>query len=145
MEPNTYCKYSGCTRGKDGGRAHYYSCLICGKKENWRSVACCEEHYQLYVEEVLAARAKNRTVDTTPDRSDMSKQEYKEKVAERSMNEVIEETKEEMTSAGYGEYLEENGLAETIEKINEDINNNVGTKIPTRKMKTRSRVKKESE
>lgn len=142
MEPNTYCKYSGCTRGKDGGRAHYYSCLICGKKENWRSVACCEEHYQLYVEEVLASRAKNKSVDTTPDRSDMSKQEYKEKVIERPMDEVVEETKAEMTAAGYGEYLEENGLTETVDKINEDIKASTSVKKTSRKMKTRSRVEK---
>ena len=142
MKPNTYCKYSGCTRGKDGGRAHYYSCLICGKKENWRSVACCEEHYQLYVEEVLVARAKNKSVDTTPDRSDMTKQEYKEKVIERPMDEVVEETKAEMTAAGYGEYLEENGLTETVDKINEDIKASTAVKKTSRKMKARSRAEK---
>lgn len=142
MEPNTYCKYSGCTRGKDGGRAHYFSCLICGKNENWKSVACCEEHYQLYIEEVLAARAKGKNVDTLPDRSDMSKEEYKEKVVNRSLDEITEETTAELVSAGYSEYLEENGLNETVQKINEDINTRMIVENQPRKIKSPSRVKK---
>ena len=113
MKSNTICKYSKCNLGKDGGRKHYYSCGYCVATENWKSMACCKEHYDLYIEEVLAARANGKEVDTLPDRTDIKK---------KSVKQVRKETEKELA-----DYADENGdinITEAIDKINKEIDKN---------------------
>lgn len=118
IKPNHICKYSGCTLGEDGGRKHYYACNYCDRTNSWRSVACCIEHYDLYVKEVLDARSKNKNVDVLPERTDINKKETA-KILNTSVEEVLEDTKEELK-----DYLsEETTIAEAIEQINEEIDN----------------------
>ena len=103
MKANHVCKYSGCTLGKDGGRKEYYACGYCDATENWKSMACCKEHYNLYIQEVLEARSKGKKVDTLPDRTDMNKEE---------------------TEIELKDYANENGevdILEAVEKINKEI------------------------
>ena len=118
MKPNHICKYSKCTLGNDGGRKHYYACGYCDATENWKSMACCKEHYNLYIKEVLAAREKNEVVDTLPDRTDMTKEEVK-KLKKKPLKQVKKETEEELR-----DYADENGqvdIKEAVEKINAEI------------------------
>jgi len=103
-EPNHICKYSKCDLGVDKNgnkcRKHYYACDGCDKKFNWRSVACCPEHYVKYVEEVEAARVKKpipefsqdeRAEIWRPDRTD----KRKKKMEQEQPIEVEEEAQEE--------------------------------------------------
>lgn len=118
MKANTICKYSGCTLGKDGKRKHYYSCNYCAATENWKSMACCKEHYNLYIEEVLAAREKSETVDLLPDRTDMSKEDIKI-LKKKPLKQVKKETEKELQ-----DYVDENGnldIDEAVEKINKEL------------------------
>lgn len=126
MEPNHICKYSGCTFGKDGGKKHYYACSYCDASENWKSMACCKEHYNLYIEEVLAARSEGKNVDTLPDRTDMSKVEVK-KLKKRPLSQIKEETEKELK-----DYADENGnidINETVDKINTEIDKKQNKKV----------------
>ena len=118
MKPNHICKYSKCNLGEDGGRKHYYACNYCDRTNQWRSAACCKEHYELYVKEVLDARSKNKIVDILPERTDKSKEEVKE-IYNKPEETVLEETKVELD-----EYLK-NGetISEAIENINNEIDN----------------------
>lgn len=121
MKSNTICKYSKCNLGKDGGRKHYYSCGYCVATENWKSMACCKEHYDLYIEEVLAARANGKEVDTLPDRTDMSKDDIRA-LKKKSVKQVRKETEKELA-----DYADENGdinITEAIDKINKEIDKN---------------------
>lgn len=118
MKANTVCKYSGCTYGKDGGRKHYYSCVYCVATENWKSMACCKEHYDLYIKEVLTSRERGEVVDILPDRTDMTKDQIK-KVKMKPKKQLIQETKIELK-----DYADENGevnIQEAVDKVNKEI------------------------
>lgn len=115
---NHKCKWSGCTLGKDGGRKEYYACDYCDATENWKSMACCKEHYDLYVKEILEARAKGESVDTLPERTDMTKAEVK-KLKNKSLKEVKAKTEAELK-----DYADEDGevdILEAVNKINEEL------------------------
>lgn len=121
MKPNHICKYSKCTLGSDGGRKKYYACGYCDATENWKSMACCKEHYSLYMQEVLAAREKNENVDILPDRIDMTKDDIK-KLKKKPLKQVKKETEDELR-----EYADENGevnITDAVEKINIEIDKN---------------------
>ena len=118
MRPNHICKYSMCTFGSDGGRKKYYACGYCDATENWKSMACCKEHYNLYMQEVLTAREKNEIIDTLPDRIDLTKDDIK-KLKKKNLKQVKKETEDELR-----EYADENGevnITEAVEKINAEI------------------------
>lgn len=118
MKPNHICKYSKCTFGSDGGRKKYYACGYCDATENWKSMACCKEHYNLYMQEVLTAREKNEIIDTLPDRIDLTKDDIK-KLKKKNLKQVKKETEDELR-----EYADENGdvnITEAVEKINAEI------------------------
>lgn len=121
MKANTICKYSKCNLGKDGGRKHYYSCGYCVATENWKSMACCKEHYDLYIEEVLKTRQNGESIDTLPDRTDMSKEDVKT-LKKKPLKQVRKETALELQN-----YADENGeinINEAVDKINKEIDNN---------------------
>ena len=115
MKANHKCKYSKCTLGSDEGRKEYYACPHCDASQSWRSMACCKEHYELYVDEVLAARAKGDTVNLLPDRTDMETQETKALV-KMPLDRALKLTKEELKD--YAEDIEEIGISATVDKIN---------------------------
>lgn len=118
MKANTICKYSKCNLGKDGGRKHYYSCGFCVASENWRSMACCKEHYQLYMEEVRHARQSGQETDLLPDRTDLTKEEVRA-LQQKPLDQVKQETEQELS-----EYAQEDGnldLIDTVEKINKEL------------------------
>ena len=121
MKANHICKYSKCTLGHDGGRKKYYACGYCDATENWKSMACCKEHYRLYMQEVLVARAKNENIDTLPDRTDMTKEEIKN-LKRKPLKQVKKETEDELR-----EYADEEGtvdINEAVKKINTEIDKN---------------------
>lgn len=128
VKPNHICKYSGCTLGDDGGRKHYYACDYCDRTESWRSMACCIEHYELYIREVLEARAANKVVNTTPERTDKTESEVKE-ILNQDENQALESAKEELKDYMSGGET----IAQAIEKANSDIEKK--TKIRRRKTK----------
>jgi len=113
---NHVCKYSGCTLGEDGGRKHYYACDYCDRTESWRSMACCIEHYELYIREVLEARAANKVVNTTPERTDKTESEVKE-ILNQDENQALESAKEELKDYMSGGET----IAQAVEKANSDI------------------------
>lgn len=96
LKPNTICKNKYCTHGKDGGRKHYYSCHYCVHTENWRSMACCPECYEAYLQQVKEARSHHENTDTLPDRTDMTKQEVEALIKSADTGEVFEQTVKEL-------------------------------------------------
>lgn len=118
MKANHKCKYSGCTKGADGGRKEYYACPHCDASQSWRSMACCKEHYNLYIEEVLAARANGHEVNLLPERTDMDHDKIKD-VVNTPLDKAIEATKNELKD--YAEDIKEIGIPATVDKINEEI------------------------
>ena len=114
MKPNTICKYSKCKK-------HYYSCGYCIATENWKAMACCREHYKLYIEEVLAARAKGETIDPLPDRTDMTKAEIKE-LKKRPIRQVKMETDAELQN--YMDDFDTLNIHEAVDQINKEIDEN---------------------
>lgn len=123
-KPNTICRNPNCTKGEDGGRKHYYSCMTCLRKESWRSYCCSVECYENYTQMVLDKRAQAKAkgeelVPEIPERTDMSAQEIME-VMEQPIEEVVEYTE----TVEIPDYIEENqgaSLSEIIDIINEDI------------------------
>ena len=128
VKPNHICKYSGCTLGDDGGRKHYYACDYCDRTETWRSMACCIEHYELYIKEVLEARAANKAVNTLPERTDKTESEVKEILTE-DKSKALDRAKEELKDYMSGGET----IAEAVEKANSDIEK----KTKRRKRKTK--------
>lgn len=115
---NTICKYSKCDRGENGGRKHFYACAYCTATEHWKSIACCREHYDLYIQEVLAERAKGADIDTLPDRTDMSKEEVRQ-LKQKPLSEVKKQTEEELK-----DYADKNGkvnIDSAVDKVNEKL------------------------
>lgn len=118
-QPNTICKNRNCTKGKDGGRKHYYTCRYCVHSVSWRSVACCEECYEEYMRQVVAAREHNEPVDLFPERTDMSQDEVRFLVLDTSYEDVVQATKEELA-----EEIEESpwlGFGQIVDRINEQL------------------------
>lgn len=111
---NHICKYSKCTLGADGGRKEYYACDYCDRINAWKSVACCKEHYDLYIQEVLDARS---AANKLPERLDKTEEEVKE-LYKKPVEQVLEETKEELS-----EYVVDGELniEEAVDKVNEEI------------------------
>lgn len=118
-KPNTICKNRNCTKGKDGGRKHYYSCKFCVHTVNKRSVACCDECYDEYQKQVEDARAHNQPVNLFPERTDMSQDEVRSLVMDTPYEDVVQATKEELA-----EEIEEFpglGLGQIVDRINEQL------------------------
>ena len=116
-KPNHICRYSGCTLGEDGGRKHYYACNYCDATESYKSLACCREHYDLYVKEVLAARESEKPLDLEPERTDMTKEEVKE-MKKKPLKVTKKETEKELK-----DYADKNGkvnIAKAVEKVNKE-------------------------
>lgn len=123
-QPNTICKNRNCTRGADGGRKHYYTCRYCTHVVNWRSVACCEECYRAYMDQVAEARNHNVPVDLLPERTDMSAAEVRELVFNTPIEAVVQATKdelfEEMSAAP------ELSFTEITDRINQELDEEGG-------------------
>lgn len=112
MKPNHICKNPNC-------RKHYYACDLCDRSQNYKSVACSRECFEIYTNLVLESRMKNKKVDILPDRTDMSKEEVK-KLMKKPVKEVEEKTKKDLSD--YIKDEEKINLTEIVEKINKDIN-----------------------
>lgn len=111
MKPNHICKNPNC-------RKHYYACDLCDRSQNYKSVACSRECFEIYTNLVLESRMKNKKVDILPDRTDMNKEEVK-KLMRKPVKEVKEKTKNDLKN-----YIidEDNiNVEEIVEKINKDI------------------------
>lgn len=121
IKPNHICKNVNCTKGKDGGRKHYYACPTCDKRSSWKAVACSKECFDEYQKQVLDARSKGKSVDVLPERTDMTKKETKELIS-KSEEEVFEITKEELKD--YAEEIEMDGLNSVVETINQELDKN---------------------
>ena len=117
MKANHKCKYSKCTLGTDGGRKEYYACPHCDASQSWRSMACCKEHYHLYIEEVLKERAQGHSINLLPDRTDMETEDIKALVR-LPLDQALKATKEELKD--YAGDIAEMGISATIEKINHE-------------------------
>lgn len=117
--PNTICKNVNCHNGDDGGRKHYYSCRYCAYTANWRSVACCEECYDAYMAQVSEARARGRTVDLLPERTDMDQDEVYNLIHNADIEAVVKQTKDEL-EAELTEHPEW-GYAKIVDDINTQL------------------------
>ena len=111
---NHICKYSKCTLGEDGGKKAYYACDYCDRVNAWKSLACCKEHYDLYIQEVLDARSKSNKL---PERLDKTEEEVKE-IFKKPVKQVYEETKEELSEFVVDGEL---NIDDAVDKINEEI------------------------
>lgn len=116
-KPNHICRYSGCTLGEDGGRKHYYACNYCDASESYKAVACCREHYDLYIKEVLASREAEKSLDLEPERTDMSKEEVKE-MKKKPLSVIKKETEKDLK--GYANKKGKVNIAKAVDKINEE-------------------------
>ena len=110
-KPNHICKNPNC-------RKHYYACDLCDRRQNYKSVACSRECFEIYTNLVLESRMKNKKVDILPDRTDMSKEEVK-KLMKKPVKEVEKKTKKDLSD--YIKDEEKINLTEIVEKINKDI------------------------
>lgn len=133
IKPNTTCKNPNCKHGKDGERKHYYTCYSCINVPSWRSVACCPECFQEYLE---AIEKNHQNVDKSmiPDRTDMSKKEILDFQKNTTKEEALEKSKEELKE--YKDEIEAGGIAMAVEQANKDLE-----KIDQQK-KTRKRTTK---
>lgn len=121
MKPNHICKNPNC-------RKLYYACDLCDRNQNYKSVACSRECFEVYTNLVLESRMKNINVDTLPERTDMNKEEVK-KLMKKPVKDVEEKTKKELE-----DYIEDENninLTEIVEQVNKDIE----TKTTRRKKK----------
>lgn len=118
-QPNTICKNRNCTKGKDGGRKHYYTCRYCVHSISWRSVACCPECYEAYMEQVADARGQNKFIDRLPARTDMSADDVLYLVTEASTEDVVRDTVDELSD----ELIKYEGLSfgQIVDHINMDL------------------------
>lgn len=81
-------------------------------------MACCKEHYQLYMEEVRHARQSGQETDLLPDRTDLTKEEVRA-LQQKPLDQVKQETEQELS-----EYAQEDGnldLIQAVEKINKEL------------------------
>lgn len=108
LEPNHICQNPNCTKGSDGNQKHYYACDYCGWSQNWRSICCSKECYL----EMTNIGGKK------PVRTDMNSDEVRDMMA-KSYDEVMGKTMAEL--ADYKETIEQIGLGQTIDLINEEI------------------------
>lgn len=130
IKTNHICKNINCTKGSDGGRKKYYACDYCGRTSNHRSVACCEECWKAYSDQVIEARTHNKKVDVLPDRLDMIKAEVKE-MMKKPIEVVMEETKEELK-----EYIEKDetaNFAKIVDEINAELDSKETSARPRKK------------
>lgn len=111
---NHICKYSKCTLGADGGRKEYYACDYCDRINAWKSLACCKEHYDLYIQEVLEERSK---ANKLPERIDKTEEEVKE-IFEKPVEQVLEETKAELSEYSVDGEVD---IDSAIDQINKEI------------------------
>lgn len=116
MQPNHICKNANCTKGEDGTRCHYFACDICDKKLTWRSMACCKECYDEYMNQISMSRQSRNLY---PERTDMTHGEVVNLVVNENFNTIKTKTMNEL--AAYSEEIETNGLECVIDKINNDI------------------------
>lgn len=133
MTPNHICKNRNCTKGKDGGRKHYYACDYCDRTQNWKSAACSMECWEEYQRQVIEARSKNIEVNVLPERTDMSEDETK-KLLNKSVEEVLESTKNDLK-----EYLDSDDVTnfnDVVEKINQEIDSKTSS---AKKRRTRTK------
>lgn len=117
-KPNTICKNPNCTKGTDGGRKHFYACMSCLRKENWRAYCCSIECYEEYTRLILAGRAKSKK-EKLPERTDITADEIL-----NVMETPIEAVEEYTKSVELADYVEENptaSLAEIVDRVNDDI------------------------
>ena len=127
IKPNHICRNPECKKA-------YYACNYCDKSQNWRSVACSFACYQKYVDLVIAERSKGKSVEIKPTRTDMTEKEVDE-LMERPIEEVFEETKEELKD--FADIDGNVNFAKAVDEINKNLDN--------QKTTTRSRKKKEIE
>lgn len=125
LKPNHICKYSKCDLGTDENgnpcRKHYYACDYCDRTANWKSMACCFEHYQLYMEEVVHNRSL-QTESLLPERTDLTVNET-QKLMQEPIESVKERTKKELLQ--YTSEDESINIEKAVNKINEEIDNHV--------------------
>lgn len=111
MKPNHICKNPNC-------RKHYYACDLCDRNQNYKSVACSRECFEIYTNLVLESRMKNQKIDTLPDRTDINKEEVK-KLMKKPVKDVKEKTKKDL--ADYIIDEENPNFTEIVEQVNKDI------------------------
>ena len=126
IKPNHICKNPEC-------RKKYYACNYCSRTLSWRSVACSPECYQKYTDLVIAERSKGKIVEVKPERTDMTEKEVDE-LMERPIEEVFEETKEELKD--FADIDGNVNFAKAVDEINKELD---------KKTTTRSKKKKEIE
>ena len=119
FKPNHVCKNPKC-------RKEYYACLHCDRSNNWRSVACSFACYQEYMNLVIEARSKGKTIEVKPERTDMTEKEV-DILLEKPIEEVLEETKKELS-----EYADIDGnidFAKAVDEINIKLDKKTKTNI----------------
>ena len=81
-------------------------------------MACCFEHYQLYIEEVVRNRAQNKKINPLPERTDISNDELSE-LMKQPIDSVKEKTEKELSA--YINEGESFNVSNVVEKINQEI------------------------
>lgn len=129
MKTNHVCKYSGCSLGEDGGAKHYYACDFCDRVNAWRSIACCKEHYDLYIKEVLDARSADKKAK--PMRTDMTEKQVEE-MFEKPIEEVKQKAVQELKELTGKDVV---NIEEAVEEVNAKIDATATTKRKRRSKK----------
>lgn len=108
LKPNHICRNPNCKKGTNGEPKHYYACDYCNRSRNWRSLYCCVECF----------KEAEENKEVLPKRTDMTEEAVKELLSS-PLEEVKKKTMEDL--ADYKDYIEENGLAKTIDYINDEL------------------------
>ena len=119
MKANHICKYSKCNLGNNGQPKQYYACDYCDRINSWTSIACCKEHFDLYIEEELERKSMLNKINMLPKRIDMSEDEIKE-LYNIPADVVLEKTNQELQY--YKDKYGIDNINEVVDKINEELN-----------------------
>jgi hypothetical protein len=119
MKANHICKYSKCNLGNNGQPKQYYACDYCDRINSWKSIACCKEHFDLYIEEELERKSMLNKINMLPKRIDMSDDEIKE-LYNIPADVVLEKTNQELQY--YKDKYGIDNINEVVDKINDELN-----------------------
>ena len=105
--------------GNNGQPKQYYACAYCDRINSWKSIACCKEHFDLYIEEELERKSMLNKINMLPKRIDMSEDEIKE-LYNIPADVVLEKTNQELQY--YKDRYGIDNINEVVDKINDELN-----------------------
>lgn len=121
-EPNTVCRNPNCPNGENGEPKKFYACHSCLRNNRWRAYCCCIECYEEYTRLILESRQANKADKPLPLRTDMTEKQIKDVM--NTPQRVIDAYTKEVELKDYFDDNPTGTIADAVEKINKDIDEN---------------------